>query len=245
MITVTKQSLQSHMEQKIHLTDLQSKPFPYFFIENIFPNELYAHIQRHTPGRDRFKKSDPKRTSNPQSINHRVRINMTDNIQNNDLNDHEVQLWRFISKTIGSQEFSTIIKHVFREGLEKRYGSNTIETKTRIELISDQNGYSISPHTDGAHKVATLLFYMPKDSEQIEYGTSIYQPNDNSFTDERGLQLPFEMFQPVRQFPFAPNSVLGFIKTNNSFHGRPGIKQLNQPRNWMNCSIQHSKATSV
>lgn len=229
------------MKLKLHHADIQSKPFPYFFIEKIFPDELYNKILRHIPRRERFNKSDSTRTSNQISLEHRVRINISKNIENNDLTEEELQLWSFIGKTIGSQEFSDIIKNIFHKGLAERYNTNKIETKTRIELISDENGYLISPHTDASHKVATLLFYMPEDTGLRKYGTSIYQPKDISFTSERGIQLPFEMFDEVRQIPFIPNSVLGFIKTTNSFHGRPAIEKLNQPRNWMNCSIQHSK----
>ena len=112
------------MKLKFDRADIQSSPFPYFFIEKIFPDDLYEHMLKHIPSRKYFKKSGSKRTTNPKSHNHRVRINITNNIKNNHLTEKELQLWSFIGNTVGSQEFSGIIKNVFQKDLEKRYKTN-------------------------------------------------------------------------------------------------------------------------
>lgn len=190
------------------------------------------------PNINQYDKSDQRRTSNRHSLEFRRRINLTENISTSQLNSEQLNFWKFLSNSLSSTEFASIIKKAFSSQLTHRYRTSELKTRTRIELISDLNGYEIKPHTDAPHKIMTLLFYFPETLEQTNLGTHIYEPRLKGFTEETGRQLKFELFTTYSEIPFLPNSMLAFMKTENSFHGRPKIEQKLERRNWMNCSIQ-------
>ena len=146
--------------------------------------------------------------------------------------------WEAITEALVSDDLSFSVQNLFETPLKKKYKAINLKTKTRLELIRDQAGYEIKPHTDAPHKILTLLFYLPKDNSLREYGTSIYEPKKKNFIDNSGLQHPFHLFNEVKMLPFIPNSLFGFMKNESSFHGRATLKGLKRYRDWMNCSIQ-------
>ena len=85
--------------------------------------------------------------------------------------------------------------------------------------MHDRTRYSLGPHTDSPTKVVSLLFYLPADERLAQHGTSIYVPKDPAFTCPGGPHHPFGGFDRIATMPFLPNSLFGFVKTDNSFHG--------------------------
>ena len=239
MKSITRIELLKNMEESIaRNSSSSSHPFPFFYTTNLFPHIFYKNIISMMPDLHQYERSDQRRTTNRNSLEFRRRINLTEKISTSRLNGQQLNFWKFLSNTLSSTKFSSIIKKEFAPQLARRYRTSEPNTRTRIELISDLNGYEIKPHTDAPHKIITILFYFPETLEQTNLGTHIYEPRVHGFTEETGKQLSFELFKTYSEIPFLPNSMLAFMKTNNSFHGRPKIKQNLERRNWMNCSIQ-------
>jgi hypothetical protein len=88
-----------------------------------------------------------------------------------------------------------------------------------IRFVRDTADYSIKVHTDIKKKAITLLFYLPGDLSTLNYGTSVYVPKEQGFTSDGTKRFEFELFEKVYTAPFMPNSVFGFKRANNSFHG--------------------------
>ena len=95
-------------------------------------------------------------------------------------------------------------------------------------MTKDRSGYVLGPHTDSPVKVATALFYMPVRSyldgphnalQSESFGTSLYLPKDPTFRCPGGAHHPRSAFDLVHTFPYAPNTMFAFFKTDNSFHG--------------------------
>lgn len=86
-------------------------------------------------------------------------------------------------------------------------------------LIEDRPGYSLGPHTDSPSKVISCLFYLAVDSLTPHLGTSFYIPKEPGFRCKGGPHYPFDRFMRVRTFPYVPNSMLAFVKSDVSFHG--------------------------
>ena len=213
-------------------------PFPHFVIENFFPADVCDQITEFMPPDFLFEKSDPRKTTNKQSLMYRKRMSL-DSEKLENLDTEQKRIWSSVATALGKSAFSDAVKNCFRQQLEKRYGTCDISTRARLELIRDQEGYSIKPHSDARHKAITLLCYLAKDNRQLDLGTSLFTPKTPGFTEETGRQLPFELFDEVLRVPYKPNTVLGFMKTENSFHGRYPIEALIGHRDWINCSIQH------
>jgi hypothetical protein len=88
-----------------------------------------------------------------------------------------------------------------------------------MRWVRDTPEYRIKPHTDIKKKAVTLLFYMPGDMSVRDYGTSVYVPKEKGFTSDGTRRFEFEHFEKVYTAPFVPNSVFGFKRADNSFHG--------------------------
>ena len=108
-----------------------------------------------------------------------------------------------------SQKLSSFIRSMLR--LED-------ELDVMLRWSRDVKGYSLGPHTDYSGKVATLLFYLPDSTNAGPWGTSIYAPKSSQkiLADRHYYREDFNL---VQTFPFAPNTMFGFLRTENSWHG--------------------------
>lgn len=80
--------------------------------------------------------------------------------------------------------------------------------------VRDNESYVLAPYTDDAVKMISVLFYMD-DGE----GTSLYLPKDRTLTstgDAKHKRVDFDLIYTV---PRKPNSALGFVKSDRSWHG--------------------------
>ena len=89
----------------------------------------------------------------------------------------------------------------------------------RVQLCRDLPGYSIGPHTDDKKEIMTLLFYLPRNDNHPEAGTSVYEPLDPDFRCDGTKHHVFGLFRKLWTAEYMPNSVFGFIRSDNSFHG--------------------------
>ncbi len=76
-------------------------------------------------------------------------------------------------------------------------------TFLRIEYAQDTAGFWLEPHTDLGVKRLSLLIYLPNGEGQDDLGTDIYSA-DKSW---------------AKRAPFTPNSALGFVPGDNTYHG--------------------------
>lgn len=85
-------------------------------------------------------------------------------------------------------------------------------------LLRDFAGYRIKPHPDSSKKLCTVQFYLPRNGDQCDLGTSFYsRADDGSFVEEQKL-------------PFLPNTGYCFKVTPDSWHGCD-FDQIVYPRN--------------
>ncbi len=188
---------------KLRNADVKNWPFPHFFVENVFPPDIYDKI---------IAQLQTKQDYAEQAFRNRTFAETVD--------VPEVQFML-------GKEFTNNIVKIFSADFLQRFPNGSAKLQNELRLVRDCQGYKIGPHTDARWKMLSLLFYMPSRNstywEYEEYGTRLYLPKDRSFTCEGGPHYSFEPFDEVASFPFRPNSVLGFWKTNKSFHGVPPI----------------------
>lgn len=170
-------------------------PFPYFFAENVFPDDLYAEIQ---------ETLKYKRDFHSESFANRQFAN-------------EVGIPSL--EFMHTKEFCLDCLYLFGDELQAEFGGTKTNFHRDLRLIRDCENYKIGPHTDAAWKVLSLLFYLPADDSLRNYGTSIFVPKDLKFRCIGGPHHSFDNFAEVWRAPFLPNSCLGFWKTDKSFHG--------------------------
>ena len=110
---------------------------------------------------------------------------------------------------------SSVLAHVL-----ERIAGTPIRTDPYPHFyVRDSSDYRLGPHTDSVTKIMSFLFYLPPDESMALLGTSIYAPKQADFRCSRGLHYRFDRFRLVTTMPYLPNSLFGFVRTGNSFHG--------------------------
>lgn len=223
----------NHAINRISHAPVRQDPFPHFYLDNVFPEQFYQELIGSFPPLIHYK------NSHPYPERYKLSLSQAE-LKNLPLN-HRL-FWSRFAKSIYSKEFLLKILDKFHEQVSKRLGPNFSDNVyPSVILTSDRDHYSISPHTDVPAKVITLLFYLPENHDQKDLGTALYCPKDLSFTSEGHEHYEFESFIKIGKAPFLPNSVFGFLKTNNSFHGVEPIGKQVKGRNLLTYTIwEHS-----
>lgn len=189
-------NLFAHTINQIKNAKVFSQPFPHIFIENVFEPSLYNELISNFP--DNY--TEIEKTRGTRGYPKRFTT------------DTNSGIWHQISEVMKFGEFKKAICEKFKLPDDQQYTEDVL-------LIRDKPGYQITPHTDTPHKVISALFYFPKDESDFSAGTNMYTPNKKGFMCSDGKHYPFDQFKKIKSFPYKPNSVLIFLRTNNSFHG--------------------------
>jgi hypothetical protein len=90
-------------------------------------------------------------------------------------------------------------------------------------------GAYLTPHTDKLGKLASLLFYFPHPEWRDAYqgNTEFYAPTDPSMRRNwSNRHLDFDGVKPFLSVDFKPNTLVGFVKTADSYHG---VREISCP----------------
>ncbi len=211
-----------HAIRRITETPAQTRPYPHFWIEGIFPDDVYDDIVRAFPEQELF---------DGYETNEFHRLSM--HLLSKDIErfpQHAQQLWLAVRDVMASQELKEAIFRKLAAGFSHRFGVaeekvNEIVAYPRPMLYSETSGYRIKPHPDTRRKLATVQFAITEGTDQSDLGTSMYKlsamPTD-LIQEPRG-------FREVGRRPFVRNSVFAFSVVNTltmrSWHGREALPE--------------------
>lgn len=211
-------AIEQHVLYQILNAPLRFYPFPHVYVEDVFPYEYYAKLRQHRPKRDEYRSlQDLNRISKTKYTQRTLFPLEKERIHH--LPEPKKTFWEHFAQRFGSEEFMMGVMHYFAEEIEEQHGQHSHVLQPCIDLVYDEAHYSIGPHTDHPHKLLTLLFYLPSDAEHSSWGTSLFLPKDPAMRCLSGEHYDFADFTLVHTLPFLPNSVVGFVRTDRSFHG--------------------------
>jgi hypothetical protein len=139
--------------------------------------------------------------------------------------------WRETAQWLLGGSFTRVVLQKFSHLLAQRFEDpTTVKYYHEALVVQDSTDYVLGPHTDSPLKVLSFLFYLPADDSMPHLGTSMYLPKDPSFTCGGGPHHGFEGFDRLLTVPYVPNTLFGFIKTPNAFHGVEPVSEPNVKR---------------
>jgi FkbM family methyltransferase len=212
-----------HVLQRLAAAEVTSQPFPYTVIDDIFPPDYYAEIQRHFPSVASMRPLSE--TGRVGKNDYRERLTTLFNEEDfAKLTPEQASFWREFADWMYSEAFLHAFIDKFQPALEPRIAKvQAAEGKLKVRgdalLVNDQTNYAIGPHTDAPHRLVTFLFYLPEDASLRDLGTSLYTPKEAGFTCWGGPHHPHERFNFAGRVEFLPNRLMAFPKTEHSFHG--------------------------
>jgi hypothetical protein len=232
-------SVLTHVIDRLKKAQIHTDPYPHFFVPDIFPEEFYQEILNHLLDVSLLQNWPKIQNNAPDQYQQRWLLGLNDENLSRLPFSHCI-FWKNIRDALGSDLWKKELTHHFDPYLKKRFGDTYAKDQfcSSMELVHDKTNYAIGPHTDHPAKVITLLFYLPKSTDLAHLGTSVYRPRDPTFTCEGLAHYPRDQFEKLSTAPFVPNSLFGFVKTNNSFHGVEPIQDTGIERNLMNFFLQ-------
>jgi hypothetical protein len=221
---------------------LRRYPFPHFYVQPAFPEDFYRELLSNLP---RTEVLTPiGETGNVGMVEQHTGIRIASPVSEPryiaDLavleEDEDARqgghFWRDLSEWLLAAPFRELLIDKFAEGIRGRFGEGVqLSTEVDGRFVRDFNQYLIHPHTDQPKKLVSLLFYLPADDTLRQHGTTLYRPIDREMRCNGTTRHPFELFHKIATMPFLPNALLGFLKTDRSFHGVEEIRGERIERN--------------
>lgn len=217
------QPLARRIAEKIAAAPVEPVPGPYIFIENLFPDDLYAEILRHFDlTAPLFKeKIHPTGERYFGSYAERMEIGLHDLRGRSPL----ASFWEEIFRALKSAAVFNAILEKFRPGFEARFGRDAATPALRdpiqrtMLICHHRPGYHVGPHTDTARKVLSCVINCAERPGLEHLGTAMYLPKQKGLTNEGTDHYDPALFERIRIVPYKPNSALIFFCEDALFHG--------------------------
>ncbi len=197
-------------------------PFPHLYVPDILPPDYYAELQENLPAAAVLAPLAQARGS--QGYPERSVMALGGDLPPG-LTEAQRAFWTGFGRVLLGGRLAHAVLQKFGAEIERQLkGVPDFEIFDEAMLVCDRTRYALGPHTDSPKKLASLLFYLPADRGQLEYGTSVYVPRDPQFTCPGNAHHDFADFERAATMPFAPNSLFAFPKSATSFHGVEPIR---------------------
>jgi hypothetical protein len=221
--TSSSKRLAERLAALVAAARIEPVPAPYIFIENVFPDDLYANILRQFDLAAPFFKEKVHVTGERYfgSYSERMEIGLADLRVLSPV----AAFWEEIFRALKSEAFFTALLGKFRPGFEARFGkaAATPALRGRIArtmlLCHHRPGFHVGPHTDAPRKVLSCVINCAERPGLEHLGTVLYLPKQKGLTSDGTEHLNPASFDRVRVIPFRPNSVLIFLRNDVLFHG--------------------------
>jgi len=200
-------------------------PFPHIYVRGVFPQGFYDELQRHLPPPQAMQSLEEARGTGGYPERSVLELPLEGSPR---LAEPLRSFWTGVAQGFlgGDGRFGRAVLAKFEPAIAPRLqNSRDYEIVDELVLIRDERRYQLGPHTDKPTKLVSLLFYLPGNDRFARHGTSIYVPRDPAFTCPGGPHHPFEQFERMATMPFLPNTLFGFPKTANSFHGVEPVRE--------------------
>ena len=179
--------------------DVKDEPYRYFFQRDVFPADFYWQMIENLP---------PDNEYPDRRYQHRMLA---------DVSKLKNPFWYDVCCLFLNHRWLELVTSKFPEVWRRG------KLQHNLRLVRDKVGYNIKPHTDIKTKAISLLFYLPRDYQLKDYGTTVFRPKQAGFTSDGNARYEWDQFEPVFKAPFVPNSVFGLARSEVSFHGTTPI----------------------
>jgi hypothetical protein len=219
---LTPNRVVQHLVQRVSEAHVETWPFQHFYVEGIFPNDIYKEILANLPAKASYRPFNPRRWKNAKGDATRDRLCLSEG-ELERIDTERRSFWRMLTEALESGAFRNAVYTKLRADIAIRLSCpphSVLDQSAypNAMLIRDYQDYRIKPHPDGQPRVVTMQFYLPHDGTPEDLGTSLY------------TKLPLahrlfgRKFKEVKRFPFRANSAYAIAVNDcpqrQSYHGR-------------------------
>lgn len=205
-----------HVTEKILTADVTTNPFTYMYIKEIFPENFYNELLQRT---DRINFNDLKSLIElgnvRDSYSDRRKVLMVRqywNKQSSGFQYLEASSLKPHDK-IFFQSLYWWFFHVFEPLLIKKLKLKFEKKCDALMIAKDGKDYQLGPHPDSPDKIVTSLFYLAKNNNNPQLGTTIHKK-----IVDNPEEWKWDDYQKIGICEYIPNSVMIFVRSYISYH---------------------------
>jgi hypothetical protein len=240
-----------------------AEPFCIFEINNIFDTKFYDNLISEFPPESEFKNAfeiGKKNYLNNESIDFFKFLKKKDSYNKlyNYLNNPEIfkKIYNLLKTEINKIDERKNFNKFFLVTINNKFIIKVLKyfmglfnikiVKLGFEFSIIKSNCYIPLHTDKKNKLISLMVYLPdlkKINNSDNWGTCFFKFKDKNqkvdlwdskFMNEEMSSKFLEHMEKFYQSPFTANKLIGFLKTNNSFHKIEKILEKNALRKSIN-----------
>jgi hypothetical protein len=219
---LTPDSVVQHLVRQVSEARVETWPFQHFFVEKIFPNNVYKQILANLPAKSSYRPFNARRWKNAKGDPTRDRLCLSEG-ELDRIDTERRPFWSMLTEALESRAFRRAVYAKLSTDIAIRLGCPPHSVLDQpaypnAMLIRDYQDYRIKPHPDGQPRVVTMQFYLPDTDTPEDLGTSLYTKLPLA------SRLLGRKFNEVKRFPFRPNSAYAIAVNDcpqrQSYHGR-------------------------
>jgi len=212
--------VETHVVERIATAAVLREPFPHCVIDGVFPRDFYESVIDFWPEEGTWQALiDSGRVNKHVSAERMVVLMNAAGYARLDAARRSFWSMQVGGWLLGDQFRAEVLGKFASELESSGFGAPFETTAADALIVSDRTSYAIGPHTDGVHRLVSLLFYLPEDAAFRRFGTALYEPLDPAFRCRGGPHHGFERFRRVKTLEFVPNRLVAFPKSDRCFHG--------------------------
>lgn len=224
-----KRSVLCHFLASLESARVELEPFPHFFMESCFPDEVYQELVGRLPATEFYEQGDYSKHFSESGVVTRGRFRLG-NSSLEQLSSEQQRLLDAVRSVLASDAVKRSVFRKLQSGLAHRFrcppdSAENLPGFALPELYRETSGYRIAPHPDTRKKIVTMQISLARDESQAGLGTEFYQ---RSMRPSAWLRDP-KGFEIVKTMPFLPNAAYAFSVLNTvrikSWHGRSQLPE--------------------
>ena len=221
---------QKFILEKISSMDITPRPYPYYFVDQLFPEEMYEFMVKYWPNDKSFwgQNDIADKPLAHKEANYRKVVLMED-VGDFQIENNGQIFWEEVKKILlGRELVEAFVDRCFEFLNKERDDLNwsKLEIWSDALLQSDQEGFQLGPHHDSRHALFSNIIYLPDIGDDIGMGTIVYKPKAEFRTKVTNIGVDYDNhyhktdnFEEVYRAPYKENSMFGFINSPRAFHG--------------------------
>jgi hypothetical protein len=169
-------TLDTRLQQSVAHASLQSQPFEYIYMEELFAPDFFREMLAQMPAEHQFRALRHKDAMRADGSSTRLRMYLwPEHLWK--LPQRKRAVWSEVSRVLRSRALQEAFLDKFSRSLEARFGRPTrsLSFFPIPILLCDRPGYRIGIHADATTKAITVQFYLPPDASRRHLGTVFHE----------------------------------------------------------------------
>lgn len=216
-----------HIVSRVRNARREEKPFPHAIVESVLPARLYADFCSGIPVPDAMETVAQRHQTGEYPETRLSMSGVSDGVpaRPETGNTGFLSAANALAASVVGHALLDRFRDVIAPRVPPALKPKGLWVGASVEMIRDESGFALRPHTDGRRKLLTGLLYAPETEEtEDDLGTELYVPIIESATSDGTGYFDPSQFRVCAKAPYAANTMLVFPRTDRSFHGVAAVK---------------------